>query len=200
MTSKQYITITVVVFFTVFAHAIATAVDAKKPGILDGQHQTYYDNGKMQSVSTYVQGIKHGIAKEYYEHGMLKSEVRYHKGKRLGEMKEYYPGGELMRTSQYLNDKLDGLQTKYYRSGKLWLTREYAQGKSTGYGVTSYTYYLDGSVESEYVWNKDDGAVRKEYHTNGQVALQMKIHPGGATECWNYDMLGEFISTECPPQ
>ena len=79
--------------------------------ILDGEHKTYHQNGKLKESSTYVDGKLHGIFKQYYEDGTLCIECKYYHGVRDELYCDYYPNGNLSKSVMFDAGKFDIINT-----------------------------------------------------------------------------------------
>lgn len=165
-----------------------------------GLHREYYPGGAVHYERNYKDGRKHGLTREFYEDGALKTEVMYVKGKKQGMLKEYYPAGALKSAFEYKDGVLHGVAVKYHENGKLEQESIYADGEPTGKGVKQFHYYDSGRLRYEYVYDKDKGGYRKEYHPNGQLSLEMSIQGWDRYSCKNYDEKGGFVSGECPAE
>jgi hypothetical protein len=55
----------------------------------------YWDNGKLQSETSYVGGVRHGVERWWWENGELWSEYSYEGGKRHGMMKQWWENGDI---------------------------------------------------------------------------------------------------------
>lgn len=84
--------------------------------ILNGEHKTYYSNGKLKESSTYVDCKLHGIFNQYYEDGTLEIECKYYHGVRDELYCDYYPNGNLSKSVMFDAGKFDIVNT-FSRSG-----------------------------------------------------------------------------------
>jgi antitoxin component YwqK of YwqJK toxin-antitoxin module len=69
----------------------------------NGEHNTYYESGKLKSTANYVDGLAQGEWKSFYYSGKLKSTANYVDGLAQGELKYYYKSGELEVTGNYVD-------------------------------------------------------------------------------------------------
>lgn len=68
--------------------------------------KTYYDNGKIRTSISYLNGIKDGIQKEFYSNGNLMIKTYYLNGKKHGVQTIYEEAGKIHKTSFYINGSL----------------------------------------------------------------------------------------------
>jgi antitoxin component YwqK of YwqJK toxin-antitoxin module len=110
------------------------------------------------------------MKKEYFENGKVQTELTVINGKKNGPAKAYYETGELKREGTYLNDLLEGKTTTYFISGKIETETDYKAGAKTGYYKE---YYENGKpkAEAELKDGKQDG-LTKEYYETGQLKAE----------------------------
>ena len=165
----------------------------------DGIQKEYYDSGKVHFERTFKNGQKDGLAREHLETGNVKLEVTYVEGKMQGEFKEFYPSGVLKNVKVYVNGEIEGITKQYNEQGKLTaeLTRD--RGEMNWWLTKQYDYYENGNSKYEYMYNQKTGeGYRKDFHENGQIALEFVIKGGKILDCKNYDKDGGFTSADCP--
>ena len=117
-------------------------------------HQTYFDNGKQESVTHYVLGKKEGVyqlfsdegiklCEGYYEDnlknglwkdfrsrdGELSTSQVYKDDERHGLFQRYNLANKLSQQGNFVNNEKDGLWNEYDLSGKLVKEIEYSLGK-----------------------------------------------------------------------
>jgi antitoxin component YwqK of YwqJK toxin-antitoxin module len=75
---------------------------------MEGTLTTFYPNGQMRSVTTFINNQIQGPAKEFYENGNLKNESNFtgEPFKFTGQSASYYEGGELESEATYSDGKL----------------------------------------------------------------------------------------------
>lgn len=72
----------------------------------NGLFRTYYDNGRVKTLTQYKNGVRHGMYKKYYENGSLLGEGNFKNGKPDGIFKEYAEDGEILSVETYEQGKL----------------------------------------------------------------------------------------------
>ncbi|MBO7493459.1 MAG: hypothetical protein J6T87_04875 [Bacteroidales bacterium] len=142
---------------------------------LQGVHKVrtviYYENGKKASEGAYIDQQKDGLWRYYTNKDTLIKEESYSEGKRSGLWRTYSPDGILLEESDYSNDKRSGLFKTYYLNGKVSLEETYLNGKTNG---KSTSYYPNGnvSVTGDYHNGWRDGEWNT-YDVNGKIRSTM---------------------------
>ena len=142
---------------------------------LQGVHKVrtviYYENGKKASEGAYIDQQKDGLWRYYSNKDTLIKEESYSEGKRSGLWRTYSPDGILLEECDYSNDKRSGLFKTYYLNGKVSLEETYLNGKTNG---KSTSYYPNGnvSVTGDYHNGWRDGEWYT-YDVNGKIRSSM---------------------------
>jgi antitoxin component YwqK of YwqJK toxin-antitoxin module len=130
----------------------------------------YYENGKKASEGAYIDQQKNGLWRYYSNKDTLIKEESYSEGKRSGLWKTYSSSGELLEECNYLNDKRNGLYKTYYLNGNVSLEENYLNGKTNGRSTS--------------------------YYPNNNVSVTGNYHDGWRDGEWNtYDVNGKIRST-----
>lgn len=66
----------------------------------------FYENGKVQAETSYIDGKMDGNCRTYYESGVLLSESSFKDNMMHGARKEYYKSGKLKREDIWSYNKL----------------------------------------------------------------------------------------------
>ena len=90
-----------------------------KNGLLDGESREYYEEGDIQSVSSFKNNVADGIFISYYQNGNIKDKQNYKNGNEEGEGLFYYENGQLEEKYFMKNGKLDGEAINYFNDGKI---------------------------------------------------------------------------------
>ena len=101
-------------------------------GKRNGLYRLYYDNGKIQEESDYVENQKNGSSKWFNKGGKLLAEYNYKLGNFEGIQKTFYDNDTLQILSSYTNNELSGDYKEFYRNGKLKMTGKYIKGQKDG--------------------------------------------------------------------
>ncbi|PKP27911.1 MAG: hypothetical protein CVU02_02405 [Bacteroidetes bacterium HGW-Bacteroidetes-19] len=139
-----------------------------KDNIPVGEFKYYHANGKLKSITLFIQGvhevkttifhanqkkasegvfmdqIKHLEWKYWDENETLISVENYDHGKKTGVWKTFSPTtGILLEELNYLNDKLHGTAKTYYTDGLPCTVENYINGKRNG---IAESYFIDGKL------------------------------------------------------
>ena len=90
-----------------------------KNGLLDGESREYYEEGDIQSVSSFKNNVANGLFISYYQNGNIKDKQNYKNGNGEGEGLFYYENGQLEEKYFMKNGKLDGEAINYFNDGKI---------------------------------------------------------------------------------
>ncbi len=115
---------------------------------------TYYQNGKIKSIGTLVDGEKEGLWKYYHVTGMLILEINWEDDKLDGISRNYFNNGKLSKEDNFKNGILisskdwdvDGRlisQSYLDEDGKIIDCKSYEKNQDTS------NYYKTGQLESE---------------------------------------------------
>ena len=154
-------------------------------GVPIGTFTYYYNNGKVKSTTTFVEGthkvhtiindingnkasegnfidqIKDSIWNYYSENGTLIKTESYKNGKKHGSWKTYSAQtGVMLDECIYDNDKLNGARRTYFTNGKISTRTDYINGE------------MNGSVES--------------YFPNGKIYYRGTYLNGLQSGTWDY--------------
>ena len=133
--------------------------------------RTFYENGKIKTERTFVDGIEHGPAKGWFESGELDFEAFKENGVPHGLVKNYYENGNLRIEAEYNMGIEHGSYKQWYENGMPYIDGQKKNGK------------LDGIFTG---YEKDDGIGSQGAADNGKVvsvvdylndSIQKKINP-----------------------
>lgn len=158
------------------------------------EHKTYYENGNIKEIGSYINSLKEGSWKTYFENGQIMEEGSYKNGLRDGEWKEYYENGQAdfiasykkgmangnviayhengeIRATAYLIDEVpEGITKQYNQDGNLLESGSFSKGEKVGVW-TKNEYYDNGKLKehAEYLDDKKHGKY-ESYYENGQLS------------------------------
>ena len=163
-------------------------------GFFTGVVRIYYDDEHTKLDEEYFQvnGKKEGEYKSYYENGYLCWICTYINDKEEGEYKEYYDTGEISFICYYVDGNENGEYKCYYKNG-CELSEDNSKRKNLlktySYGQLYKTcFYIDDKDNGEY----------KEYWANGQLGLIYSCIDGTMYgEYKRFNELGEIIVSFC---
>lgn len=159
-----------------------------------GTFKYYYDNGKLKSVTEFLQGVHKVRTVIYYENGKKASEGAYIDQQKDGLWRYYSNKDTLIKEESYSEGKRSGLWRTYSPDGILLEECDYSNDKRSG---LFKTYYLNGkvSLEETYLNGKTNGK-STSYYPNGNVSVTGDYHNGWRDGEWNtYDVNGKIRST-----
>jgi antitoxin component YwqK of YwqJK toxin-antitoxin module len=153
---------------------------------------SYYDNGKVKTDSTIINGVANGPVKLYTELGTLKMEGFLKNGKRDSVFKFYYNSGSIESIVLYKNGRPNGSSQEYFEDGKLKSEGGYSHGKQDG---IVKSYFENGNLKAvgRYV-NDTLVGLYKIYYPNKQLQQISFSEQGHVAFLRNYDSLGNFVN------
>ena len=124
-------------------------------GALHGEYKSYFEDGKIQFLNTYINGEQLGEQSEWYEKGTPKSKIIidpetkgrtkefYHdngliskyfqtnsEDEKIGEYKEWFPNGQLKEQATYVNNYTrTGPFLQFWEDGSKKLEAEFKDGE-----------------------------------------------------------------------
>ena len=116
-----------------------------------GTLTTYFDNGKLQHKSIWVDNLKNGLLREFYDDEKVKIEWNFKNGVRDGDAKIFHPNGNLYIHCFYNNGKSVDSYKEWYKNGQLCEEGFYKNEK----------YFIDN------FW--DDTGTQRLFKGNGYV-------------------------------
>ena len=159
-----------------------------------GTFKYYYTDGKMKSVTEFMQGVHKVRTTMYHENGRKASEGAYIDQQKDGEWRYYSDRDTLIKVENYKEGNRNGLWQTYSTSGVLLEESNYLNNKRNG---VSKSYYLNGQVqlEANYVGGKTNGK-STSYYPNGNISMTGDYHNGWRDGEWHaYDVNGKIRST-----
>jgi len=149
--------------------------------------ETYYPNGQISSLEMFANGVKNGQHQEFYDNGKLKMDGHFKDGDEIGLWTEYYSTGEVMR--MYYADKygLNGSLNEWYENGEKKVSGVYNEGQKHGVWISwfanglkkSMVTYKNGVMEGVFMF----------YYENGTKKSEGTVNYKGQKEerCWDSD-------------
>ena len=164
-------------------------------GVRSGKQRSYFDDGALAEVRTYVGGVLHGERIAYYADGRLREKETFADGERVGVSEAWFPDGTPKRRETfdgseprlqqwYSNGALalevgpegirefppDGLVVDHYDNGQVRSRVHYDNGVEHG---DFAVFYRDGGrwERGTYVAGALEGTHEK-WWTNGRLALR----------------------------
>ncbi len=101
--------------------------------------EEYYPNGQVMGKYTLDNnGMKQGIAYEYWENGKLQRESNFVDGKLNGLVTNYDSSGTKISVVNMVNDSLHGEAIAYYATGEIQAKGNHVHGKKNGIYTSFY--------------------------------------------------------------
>lgn len=153
----------------------------------NGEYTKYYQNGKIESKTYFVNGRADGTWFFYYEDGTLKEVRSYWNNLQTGQAVCYYPNGKAERQKTYVNGYPRGLELTWYQSGKLH-TRQYLitnpNDPRSNYDVvprdTVFRWYENGQLQYLAIYNNGIQQEHTEWYVNGSLREKIIYADGHA--------------------
>lgn len=159
-----------------------------------GTFKYYHSDGKLKSVTDFVQGVHKVKTVIYHENGHKASEGAYIDQQKDGEWRYYTNQDTLIKIENYVMGKRHGVWKTYSTSGVLLQECNYLNDRRNG---LFKSYYLNGQVQLEenYVAGKSNGK-NTSYYPNGNISMTGNYHNGWREGSWDaYDVHGKIRST-----
>jgi antitoxin component YwqK of YwqJK toxin-antitoxin module len=140
--------------------------------IYQGKWIFYRNDGEtIKQIVEYVNDTLHGIREDYWENGKLKSKTTNINGKQNGKTIHYHKNGELEEVNFLKNGEVHGISTRYYANGKLESKCDYWNGIARD---SCKFYYENGNLEKleiiklDTTSSKSSGIVYR-YYESGEI-------------------------------
>ncbi len=119
----------------------------KHPEIKDGKYVGYYDDGKLQEISTYVDGKLNGERRLYWPNGKLMAKENYKMNRMDGDYISLYESGSNESQGKYKDNLQEGVWAFYYEQPANTLKQKltFKEGRIEG---PASEYFMNGRVES----------------------------------------------------
>ena len=118
-----------------------------------GTWTTYYTDGRVKSISSYIAGKLNGVQVNFTDRGQVELQAFYKDGILHGSWTSYNNGSRKKEERMYNMGKLDGINRHYNRVGKL--QKEIGFKNDLQHGVFKY-YDDDGNVTLEYEYENGE--------------------------------------------
>jgi antitoxin component YwqK of YwqJK toxin-antitoxin module len=160
---------------------VSKKIDSLISGTNHGNHKTYYQNGKLQSISNFHCGLMQGNFYNYYENGNLEMQEFYFEGK-LKMSQSFNEKGfvEEINNIEYRIKKKLELETKnhkeFYENGDLKIENIIVEEEND---IIEYykEYYRNGFLKTEKTLkNNSKNGIYREYFENGNAKYEGKFN------------------------
>ncbi|NQY07265.1 MAG: hypothetical protein HRT68_14005 [Flavobacteriaceae bacterium] len=121
---------------------ISNSVGGYSGSLLTGDYTKYYITNNLAEKGEFKRGLKHGVWKSWFENGKLKSITSWKKGTKDGIMITYNEDGKLLTRGRYVKNIKEGPwvdtekgDTLHFRSGKVRIETKPKEKDSTKTGL-----------------------------------------------------------------
>ncbi len=136
-------------------------------GELDGPCRWYMANGKLQMEVEYRHNKMNGLTRRWYENGNLMEESWYRDGVQDSVFRGYSLKGLLVEEGYYADGKLNGDYRRWYENGQVFQEGRYADDMMDGSWLI---FYADGNLAAKADFDKGTG-VQTSYEQSGYQCL-----------------------------
>lgn len=138
--------------------------------LIDGEYKDYYDNGVLKTDSFYILGKENCEFRSFYNNGQVECIIDLEGGKRCGQFLRYYKSGKLEDETYYANNAPISDSYLYYESGSLYAKLSYKDGLRVG---ISQWFYETGELQSLNKYDLIEGCsylnYSKSYYKSGAI-------------------------------
>ncbi|UPO98895.1 hypothetical protein MKD34_12735 (plasmid) [Cetobacterium somerae] len=138
--------------------------------LIDGEYKDYYDNGVLKTDSFYVLGKENCEFRSFYNNGQVECIIDLEDGKRCGQFLKYYKSGKLEDETYYTNNAPISDSYLYYESGGLYAKLTYEEGLRVG---ISRWFYETGELKTINKYDLIEGYsylnYSKSYYKSGAI-------------------------------
>ncbi|MBC2857077.1 toxin-antitoxin system YwqK family antitoxin [Cetobacterium sp. 2A] len=138
--------------------------------LIDGEYKDYYKNGVIKTDSFYILGKENCEFKSYYDNGQIECIVDLEDGKRCGKFFKYYKSGQLQDETYYSNNAPINNSLLYYENGNLYAKLAYKNRLRVG---ISQWFYETGELQSISKYDLIDGYsylnYSKSFYKSGEI-------------------------------
>jgi antitoxin component YwqK of YwqJK toxin-antitoxin module len=139
-------------------------------GILHGDVQVFYPEGKLKAQGSFKCGKRHGLMISYYEDGEKSEEATYVDGALEKDLIRYHSKGIRSNVIPYKKGLPHGTALEWYESGALKASATYNNG----------VLHSDGKTPAYVMYNEDRAIIEVQDYKNGQpTGTHFKYHPSG---------------------
>lgn len=135
-----------------------------KNGLQSGKFSEYNDDGRLSTVSYYVNDSLQGVYEDY-DYGILSDTYYYNHGALNGPSKSFFGDGSVSSEGFYVNDELYSKRYNYWQNGNLADITEYVEGVA----VKMETFNPEGKKENEIDYANKNGKIITAYNNGALV-------------------------------
>lgn len=90
-----------------------------KEGKKNGLTYLWYPNGSLDTISTWTNGMMEGDFQSFHQNGKMHLRTFYRKGQFHGKLREWDPTGQIITDCNYVLGQRHGLCQTWYENGQL---------------------------------------------------------------------------------
>jgi len=144
---------------------------------------TYYPNGKLQSISSVVNRAKEGEYIEFHQNGLHSEYGSYVNGKKTGAWKEWNDAGILINLSTYVAGKYRGPYKEFHGDGTIKTIGSYDFSN----GIDTIHVYDPETYEETIIYEETQTFPCKHgkwehYNKHGKLIREERYNKGKLTE------------------
>jgi len=115
-------------------------VTLNERGVMEGQHMTFYNNGKLKRITMFHNNRPVGVEHTYWKSGVMQQIMNYNiDGERHGTLSAFDEFGTLRIMENYENNQLHGISIHFAENGEIVDKIRYK------HGTQAYEYIKNGN-------------------------------------------------------
>ena len=168
--------------------------------LINGEYKDFYKTGVLKTDSFYIMGKENCEFKSYYDNGQIECIIDLEDGKRCGKFLKYYKSGQLEDETYYSNNAPISDSLLYYENGKLYAKLAYKDGLR--FGISQW-FYETGELQSINRYDLIDGNsylnYSKSYYKSGAIESYIQWEDARCEhnqEDYSYNIIGGYKRLE----
>ena len=156
-----------------------------KDNVPVGEFKYYHPNGKLKSITYFMQGVHQVRTTIYHTNERKASEGIFLDQLKDGEWKYWDEDSTLVKVENYKSGKKNGAWKTYSSSSGI-LLEELNYRNDTLHGPAR-TFYVDGTpCTKENYLNGQRSGTAESYYIDGKLSIKGDFHKGFKIGVWNY--------------
>ncbi|GEM_PF-1979912 len=132
---------------------------------------SYYDNGKLKDVSSWLKDKQVGTLERYYDTGQIYTRATYSNGKLDGTETFWHKNGRKSSETPFKAGNVDGVITRWTEKGTVWSVDHFKNGQMDG---LSTQFHENGRKKWEQVYVKGRSVEETKWDEKGNVTYHKK--------------------------
>lgn len=164
-------------------HVVLSYQVKKGTEIKHGIERSFYQQGQIETSSTYKEGKLHGAKIFFSPQGDTTIIEHYDQGVFHGEYLSFHEGGGLRQKGQYVNGKMQGDWLKYYSNGQLEERVPFVDNNENGAFIE---YHANGKLKAKGSYKDGDNehGPLEIYDKSGELSRTMECNMGVCKTIW----------------